>query len=154
MAAYKAKFGSRKRDAIWQCECLAAWRSGRGRLPICNLCDTPVLTDEPWHESHHPDHPRVFGGKSVGVAHALCNLLHGANVVKPAVDKCNRVRDRHLGLKGPGLGRYPMKAGRRSRFTKTMRRGLQQRTTQAEKLAATLTRRAFAPEAPTQFDQP
>lgn len=141
--AYQPLFSSKQRDYLWSRECLAAWRAGRGRLPICNICDTPVQIDDPWDESHDPAQPRVFGGKSVGIAHRGCNHRHGYMVVKPQVDKCDRVRARHLGLKGPGLGRYPMKAGRRSAVTKTMNRGVKPRLTLGQRLAALQARRFF-----------
>lgn len=141
--AYIPRFGTAKRDTLYACEALVAYKAGRGRVPICNLCDEPVLPEQAWDESHHPDQPRVFGGRSVGVGHEKCNRLHGAQVVKPQVAKCDRVRARHLGIAGPGLGDYPMKAGRRSGVTKTIRHGVQPRQTQAQKLAATLDRRHF-----------
>lgn len=141
--SYKAMFGSLKREALWQRERIKAYLSGRGDCPICNLCDEPVTADQPWHESHHRDQPKVFGGKSVGVAHAECNTRHNNEVVTPAVAHCNRVRKRFLGLAGPGLGRYPMAAGRRSKITKTMRGGVQPRRSLAEKHAATMAKRAI-----------
>lgn len=140
---YKPMFGSLKREALWLSERLKAYLAGRGIDPICNLCDTPVSAKEPWHESHHPDQPKVFGGKSVGIAHKACNELHNNLVVTPAVAHCDRVRKRFLGLAGPGLGRYPMAAGRRSKITKTMGRGVQPRRTLAEKHAATMAKRAI-----------
>lgn len=143
---YQPRFSSRKRDDLWSRECMASHSAGRGRLPICNLCDEPVTADQAWDESHHPAQPRVFGGKSVGIAHHDCNHRHGFIVVKPQVDKCNRVRRRHLGITGPGLGRYPMKAGRRSRVTKTMRHGLKPRLTLSQKLAAMRAKRAIVAE--------
>lgn len=142
--AFKYRFGSRKRDHLWSRECLCSHLAGRGPLPICNLCDVVVNAGDDWHESHDPAQPRVFGGKSVGIAHALCNILHGVRVVKPAVTRSNRIRDVHLGLKGPGLGPCPMRAGRRSPITKTMRHGVQPRRSSSEKLAETLAKRAFA----------
>lgn len=147
--AYKPRFGTARRDALYQCEALVAHKAGRGRVPICNLCDRPVTPDQAWDESHHPDQPRVFGGRSVGIAHLACNRLHGAQVVAPQVAKCERVRRRHLGIAGPGLGQHPLPAGKRSPVTKTLRHGPQPRLTASEKLAVTLARRRFAePPAP------
>lgn len=140
---YRPQYSTKKRDELWSRECLCAHLAGRGRLPICNLCDIVVNAGADWHESHDPAQPRVFGGKSVGIAHALCNILHGVTVVKPQVTRSNRIRDVHLGLKGPGLGPCPMRAGRRSPFTKTMRHGMQPRRSSSEKLAETLAKRAF-----------
>lgn len=41
--------------------------------------------------------------------------------------KVRGMRDFHLGIKGPGLGRSPMPAGRRSRISRTFRHGVQPR---------------------------
>lgn len=41
-------------------------------------------------------------------------------------------RDFHLGITGPGLGRSPMRGGRRSRERKTFRHGVVPRVTQQE----------------------
>lgn len=142
---YKPRFGTRYRDDLWSRECMFAWQAGRGRQPICNLCDIPIRPDEPWDESHAPEQARVFGGRSVGCAHSSCNRLHGVQVVKPQVAKCDRVRAKHLGHKGPGLGRYPMRAGRRSGFTKTMNHGLRPRLKLAAKLAVMRAKRAIVP---------
>lgn len=136
--AYKPMFGSKKREALWQCEVLAAYKAGRGREPICNLCDLPVTVHDAWDESHDRGRAKAFGGKSVGIAHRLCNRLHGQQVVVPAVAKSNAVRKRYLGITGPGLGRFPMQGGRRSRISKTMRHGVQPRLTLAEKHARTM----------------
>lgn len=58
--------------------------------------------------------------------------------VKTAADqgdiaKARAVEAFHLGITGPGLGRSPMRAGRRSRETKTFRHGVQPRRTGAER---------------------
>lgn len=149
--AYLPMFGSMHRERIWLRECFNAYAAGRGdgSCPICNICDEPVTKIQAlrdgWHESHHPDHPKVFGGKSVGVAHAACNLEHGREVVMPAVRHSNRVRAFHNGTKRPGMGRYPMRAGRRSGFTKTMGHGLQPRQTLAQRHAAVMAARAIVP---------
>ncbi len=138
---YRPRFNSKRREALWLAERLAAYRAGRGNLPICNICDLPVLETDAWDESHHPDHPRVFGGRATGVAHRRCNHEHGAQVVTPAKAKANRVRRRHIGAGGPGLGKHPMPGGRRSALTKTFRYGVQPRLTGAEKHALTMAAR-------------
>lgn len=137
---YRHRFNSKKRDALWSRECLAAHLAGRGQLPICNLCDMPVTIGQTWDESHDGT-PKAFGGKSTGIAHHRCNHQHGAQIVAPAAAKAKRVRRKHIGVTGLGLGRCPMRAGRRSDVTKTMRHGLQPRLTQSEKHAATMARR-------------
>jgi hypothetical protein len=138
-------FGSRKRENLWQACRVTAYLAGRGDCPICNLCDTPVTADQDWHESHLPWRGAPAHLRSVGIAHKDCNLLHGRTVVVPAFAKADRINDRRLGLKGPGLGRHPMRAGRLSRVTKTMRRGVQPRLSIAERHAAFLARRAIVP---------
>jgi hypothetical protein len=81
---YWPRFNSKRREALWQSECLRSAKAGRGRLPICNICDLPVAETDAWDGSHHPARPKVFGGRSVGIAHHRCNLEHGARVVTPA----------------------------------------------------------------------
>jgi len=137
---YKPMWGSHRRERIWLREKLFAQLNGLGEHPICNLCDEPVTLEQArrdgWHESHDAGRAKTFGGKDVGVAHCACNLKHGREVVTPMAAKANAQRDKHQGRKGPGRGRHPMRAGRRSIETKTFKRGLQRRTTLSEKLAA------------------
>ena len=140
--AYKPRFGSRQREATWQCEALAAYKAGRGQLPICNLCDLPVEPTQAWDRSH-AGAPRSLGGKSVGVAHLLCNRLDGQQIVVPMVAKAERVRKRHFGITGPGLGKYPMKAGKRSSISKTVRGQVVSRLTGAQKHARAMRKRAI-----------
>lgn len=133
-----------KREALWLCEATAAVAADRGPHPICNLCDLPVQPGQAWDESHMPI-ARSFGGSLTGVAHERCNRMHGVQVVWPAVAKSNRVRRFHIGASGPGLGRYPMRAGRRSLVSKTFRNGLQPRLTLAQKHARAMAARAIVP---------
>jgi hypothetical protein len=130
--ARKYRFGSKEREQVWNLESLAAHKAGRGRLPICVHCDIPVQPTDAWDRAHVTV-PRAFGGKSVGVGHRLCNQLDNNQNVTPAFAKAERVRKRYLGITGPGLGRHPMPAGRRSGVTKTMGRGVQPRLTLAQK---------------------
>lgn len=125
----------------WQA-CLIDGQTFSGcRVVCCNICGEHVDRDEKWHESHDPSKPKCYGGKSVGVAHAHCNLRHGREVVVPNMAKADRVRAKHLGLKRPGMGRHPMRAGRRSRESKSMgKAGIVTRTTLAQKHAAMLAR--------------
>jgi hypothetical protein len=142
------RFNSRQREALWCEQSLAAWKAGRGRDPICNLCDLPVTPTDAWDESHDPARARAFGGTRTGVAHRRCNREHGAQVVVPALAKSDRVRARHIGAAGPGLGKRPMPAGRRTRISKTFRHGVVARTTLAQKLAAMRASRAIVPLPP------
>jgi hypothetical protein len=141
--ATRWKYGSRHRDYLHSEARADAYLAGRGEHPICNLCDQPITPDQDWDESHDPGQPRCFGGKSKALAHVACNREHGAKVVTPAFAKAERVRKRHLGITGPGLGRHPMRCGRRSRERKTMNHGVQPRLSVKQKHAAYLARRFF-----------
>lgn len=135
-------FRTRYREALWQREELHGYKQGRGAKVFCNICDKEVVKFvDDFDESHDPAQPRVFGGKSVGIAHSLCNRLHGAQVVRPQVAKCDRIRKRHLGIKKPGMGRHPLAAGVLTKITRTMRGRVKPRQSHAEKHAAFLARR-------------
>ena len=140
--AYRAKFRTKARDYLYSREKHAAGLAGRGDFPICPHCDLPVTPDQAWDEVHI-DIPRAFGGKSTGVGHRECNQRDNHRVVTPAFAKCEEVRKKFVGIKGPGLGPAPMQCGRRSQLTKTMRHGVQPRQTYAEKHADFLRRRFF-----------
>jgi hypothetical protein len=139
---YKPRFGSKRREALYQREALAAHRAGRGEHPICVHCDRPVTPGQAWDECH-VGAPRALDGKDTGVGHRLCNRLDNNANVTPMVARVKRVRLLHLGITGPGLGRHPMRAGVRSHISKTMRHGVQPRLTGAEKHAQLMARRSF-----------
>jgi hypothetical protein len=132
--ATRWQFGSRHRDNLYGEAKVAAYLAGRGEHPICPHCDLPVTPGQAWDEVHVTV-PRVFGGKSKTVGHRRCNQLDNNLVVTPAAAKANEARKRHLGIKGPGLGRNPMRCGRRSRQRKTMNHGVQPRLTHAQRHA-------------------
>jgi hypothetical protein len=134
------QFGSRHRDYLYSEARTAAQLAGRGNFPICPHCDLPVQPGQAWDEVHVGT-PKVFGGKSKTVGHRRCNQLDNNLVVTPAAARANEVRKRHLGIKGPGLGRTPMRGGVRSRERKTMRHGVVRRLTHAQAHAAFLRRR-------------
>src|SRR4029077_7132784 len=136
-------FNSRKREQLWLREKGKARIAGRGPLPICNLCDRAVREQDAWDESHVPHMPKAFGGKVTGIAHHLCNITHGATVVRKAVEKSNRVRRKHIGAAGRGLGRYPMRGGPRGAFKIGVGGGRQPRTTSAERHAAMIASRTL-----------
>lgn len=140
--AYKPLYGSTLREQVWQLECLAAHKAGRGEFPICVHCDLPVTPGQDWDRAHITV-PRAFNGKSVGVGHRKCNQLDNNLVVTPAAAKAKAVWKKHHGISGPGLGQHPMRAGRRSGQRKTMRHGLQPRLTHAERHAAFIAKRFF-----------
>jgi hypothetical protein len=139
---YLPRFGTKKREALYQREELAAHFAGRGQYPICNLCDLPVMPGQAWDESH-VGAPKSLGGTSTGIAHRRCNHEHGAAVVTPMVAKAKRNRRKHVGIAGVGLGRHPLPAGVRTKITKTMLRGVQPRLTLSERLDALRKRRGF-----------
>ena len=140
--AYTPMFGTKLREQVWQLECLVASKLGRGTFPICVHCDLPVTPDQAWDRSHVAV-PRALGGKSVGVGHRKCNQQDNNAVVTPMVAKAKRVHDKFVGIKGPGLGRAPMAAGRRSRVRKTMNHGVQPRKSLAQRHKEFLATRYF-----------
>lgn len=140
--AYKPLFGTKLREQVWQLECLVAHKAGRGQYPICVHCDQPVTPKDAWDRAH-VDVPRALGGKSVGVGHRPCNQRDNNHVVTPMVAKAEAVRKKFVGITGPGLGRAPMKCGRRSGQTRTMNGGVKPRLTGAQKHAAFLRQRYF-----------
>ena len=138
--AYKPRFGTKRREALWQCEQLAAYKAGRGNFPICVHCDQPVTIGQAWDESHIAV-PAALGGKTVGVGHRLCNRLDNNKSVTPMVARVKRVRLRHLGITGPGLGRHALPGGRRSDISKTIAGGVSARLSGSQKHARAMTRR-------------
>lgn len=140
--AYKPMFGSRHREKLWIQDVFKARMAGRGDLPICPHCDLPVTADQAWDEAHVGT-PRCFGGKMTGVGHRRCNQLDNNQVVTPLAAKANEVRKRHLGITGPGLGKSPMRCGRRSTEKKTFNGGVQPRLTMAQRHRAFLRKRYF-----------
>lgn len=132
-----------QRYRLWQREAMNNYLAGGPYVAACNLCGGLVPFKCDWHESHRV--PKCFGGKRTGVAHAACNLKDGVENVAPAFRKSNRVRAKHAGELGPGRGRYPMPAGRLSRWSKKMDGGLQPRLTQGQKLDHTRALRAIVP---------
>lgn len=155
-------FGSKRRHDLWlRCRDLAQL-GGRGDLPVCPHCDQPVQKTDDWHACH-VGRAKSNNGKRVRVGHAACNLKDAREVVVPNNAKADRQRAFHEGRKGPGLGRYPMRAGRRSGESKRMQSkrragGLVRRQTLSEKLAAMRAKRAIgdeaAPDRPQQYMQP
>lgn len=133
------------RTKLWKREALNAYLDGRGRFPICNLCDLPVAPGHDWDESHAPEKPRCFGGTRTGVAHLRCNRDHGAKVVVPAFAESNRKQRQHIGAAGPGLGKSPMRAGRRSSVKKTFRHGVVPRLSGVQEHARVMAGRAIPP---------
>jgi hypothetical protein len=138
--AYQPRYGSKKRDYLYSAARTAAHLAGRGEHPICPHCDLPVKPGQAWDECHVGT-PRAFGGKLTRVGHRRCNQLDNNRNVTPLAAHANEVRKRHLGIKGPGLGRSPMRGGVRSKERRTMQGGVVRRLTHAEQHAAFLLRR-------------
>lgn len=137
---YKPKFGSRHRDFLYSRDSSVATKAGRGCFPICPHCDLPVTPGQSWDECHVGT-PDALGGKSTSVGHRLCNRLDNNLNVTPTVAKVKRVRLRHLGITGPGLGPHPLPAGRRSNVSRGVNGKLKARETHAQKHAAFMARR-------------
>ncbi|MGY3393468.1 hypothetical protein ACVWW6_006059 [Bradyrhizobium sp. USDA 3311] len=133
--AYKWQFGSKARERLYSREAFKAYQAGRGEHPICVHCDLPVTPDQAWDRSHI-DVPACFGGNCVGVGHRKCNQRDNNEVVTPLAAKANEVRKRHLGIKGPGLGRHSMRCGRRSKQKAKIGGGVVPRLTLAQQLRA------------------
>lgn len=143
-APQRYRFGTKRRDALWAGACWEAHANGRGVDPICNLCDQPVRPGEAWDESH-VGAPKALGGKRVGVGHRSCNQLDNNKRVTPMVARAKRLAAIAAGRKGPGLGRFPMRAGRFSSQTKTFAHGVQPRLRLPQKHARMLERLAITP---------
>lgn len=143
--ASRPLFKSKRREALWLTQCLIAYRAGRsdGSFCLCNLCDTPVYKTDAWDESHAPERPKAFGGRSTGIGHRRCNREHGAQVVTPAVAKSDRIRRRAIGALTAGLGQHAMPGGSRSALKRTVAGRVVARTTLREKHAAFLAKRGI-----------
>lgn len=123
-----------KREIVWQRERYAAHVAGRGRFPICIHCDLPVHDKKAWDVAHR--HARAFGGidgvENLGVAHAECNRRDGAQVTSDKA-RTDRVRQADIGARGPGLGKHPMRGGRRDTVKRTMAGRVVKRATNAQR---------------------
>lgn len=116
------KLNSKQREKLYdRCR-------GEAEFPTCNLCELPVRIGDDWDESHLPV-PKALGGTETGIAHSLCNRLHGALVVTPMVAKVKRGRRKHIGAH---RSRCPMRGGHRSKERKTLHHGVQPRITLAQ----------------------
>ncbi|QQO37451.1 hypothetical protein JJC00_18660 [Bradyrhizobium diazoefficiens] len=129
--AYKYQFGKKARERLFSREQFTAHIDGRGEHPICPHCDLPVTPDQAWDECHIAV-PKALGGNRVGVGHRKCNQEHNNKVDTPMVARVKRKRDRHLNISGPGLGRNPMRCGRRSPWKARIGGGIVPRTTLAQ----------------------
>jgi hypothetical protein len=138
------RFGTKHRDYVYWRDSMIAHDAGAGPHPICPHCSKPVHPKQDWDDCH-VGAPAALGGRRTAVGHRNCNRLDGATVVVPMVAKVKRMRAKHLGEKGPGLGPCPMRAGRRSGIRKTFAGAVVPRLTHGEKHAAMLAKRAITP---------
>lgn len=104
----------RYREQLWD-KCATP---GSGYV-FCNLCGCRVFPGELWVESHIGV-PKAHDGNTVGIAHKRCNDLDNNTFVTPFIAKTKRLRRRHLGIAGPGLGITPLPAGRESKVSKKL----------------------------------
>ena len=125
------------RERLYDAEAARALRNGRGPLPVCNLCDSPIGIGQDWDESHI-GRPRALGGALTGCAHRRCNREHNNRFVTPQIAKAKRQARIHKGCKQSAT---PLPFGRSSRFSKRIDGEVVERKSQAQKLAETLERR-------------
>jgi 5-methylcytosine-specific restriction protein A len=118
-----------------------AWNRCGGR---CERCSTK-LTSGNTNYDHEISYELSYDS-SVWNCQVLCKTCHsyktGAQDA-PVIAEATRQSDLHHGITGPGLGRAPMAAGRKSRLKKTFRHGVVDRKTQVE-LYRTFMRDRFA----------
>ena len=89
---------SSDREKLYIAEAEKALASGRGNLPICNICDCPIDgKTQRWHESHDPLKPKWLGGDVTGIAHAKCNNQHNNTHDTPIFFKTIRQRQKNIG---------------------------------------------------------
>jgi hypothetical protein len=119
-----------RREKLWNASCFDS-DGNPAPQPDCNLCHLPVFPGDDWDESHVPV-PKALGGKATGVAHRLCNRRHNNLDVTPRVAKAKRQHRKHVGIDGPGLGKKPMRFGRRDALKKTFSNGIVPRETHAQ----------------------
>jgi 5-methylcytosine-specific restriction protein A len=109
-----------------------AWRRCNHQCQQCTRQVTgagDIIFDHivPWELTHDSTLPNCQ------VLCLTCDDLKTYASDLPAIAAADRKADFHLGIKGPGLGKSPMPAGRNSRISKTMRGGVVPRITQAQK---------------------
>lgn len=95
---FRKRLTSKQREDLYDAEAEKARESGRGELPICNICDCPIDgRRERWNESHDPTKPRFLGGEVTGIAHQVCNFLHNNQHDTPLYAKSARQRQKFIG---------------------------------------------------------
>ena len=108
---------STAREKLYDAEAAKAIADGRGKLPICNICDLPIDgRRDRWHESHDPKIPKHLGGEVTGIAHARCNLRHNNQHDTPLYHKVKRKRQKDIGAWRSSSRPFP--CGRDSAFKK------------------------------------
>jgi hypothetical protein len=125
---------TRKRLSSTAREALYDRCRGDKEFPDCNICGLPVDgVRQAWHESHDPDGPpHCFGGTETGIAHAECNLRHGAEVVVPMDAKATRIRQNFIGA---SVSRFPMRGGRNDSIKRKVGGGVVPRQSRVPKVS-------------------
>jgi hypothetical protein len=114
LGALAMSSSARFRETVWE----ASEVEGNGTVS-CNLCHGRVWPTDSWAVSHVGT-PAALGGTDIGVAHKLCNDRDNISFVIPLVARAKRLRRRHLGITGPGLGDNPLPGGRRANVSKKL----------------------------------
>lgn len=110
------RLSARAREQLYDAEALKASESGRGDLPICNICNRPIDgVRQRWDVSHDPSKPRWLGGAITGIAHTHCNREHNNHHDTPLFHKSNRQRQKNIGA---FRSRVPLPGGRDDRLKK------------------------------------
>jgi hypothetical protein len=119
---------------------LAFYRA-KGRCTECGVGLAPgnIRYDHriPWAICRHS------GPSNCQVLCRNCHDIKTATRDIPDIARGSRVHNRHIGAAGPGLGRHPMRGGRRDGISRTFSHGVQRRLTQAERHAAFVAARAL-----------
>jgi hypothetical protein len=106
---------NKQREALWDTECLKSLVHGRGRFPICALCELPITPGQQWHSNHDRHLPRALGGALDGLSHARCNESHNHDHDTPLAAKAKRIRQKHIGA---WRSARPMQGGRNGKLKK------------------------------------
>lgn len=102
------RLSTRAREELYDAEAAMALASGRGHLPICNICNCPIDgVRSAWDVSHDPHKPAWLGGQAFQIAHRRCNRPHNNKVDTPRYAKSRRQRQMHIGAKASAYRPIP-----------------------------------------------
>jgi 5-methylcytosine-specific restriction enzyme A len=127
----------------------AAWGRCGGRCEYMRdgvRCNMPLAAGNRIYD--HRISWAICQDSSLGNCQVICCKCDREKTARDqgVIADVRHVRDFHLGITGPGLGRCPLPGGRRDRdgnpglWCKTFRHGVQPRTTQAERHRALMAR--------------